>query len=379
MSGIWLPVSALVISLFLIIIFNIKVNNKTKEVNIYSYMLLLNLLFSSFGVFGYWYSQIYVANIVLSIIQKGHISTLFLLSLSFVIYSTSINKFKVNIEKRLEKIYVALAIVAIIGIFILPVETILDGEILDIGGYSYVIAMVFVIFNLMINLVLNILYAKKSKSDITKSIPFIILFLLFVAGLLLRAHFPEVITETFCVSFVMLVMYFTIENPDVKLLEQVSLAKDQAEKANAAKTDFLSSMSHEIRTPLNAIVGFSEAIQEEDTLEAAKQDAKDIILASQNLLELVNGILDISKLEANKMEIINNEYDLRTECQNLMKLIKPRLGEKPIDLNLIIAQDVPNTLYGDKSKIKEIMSNLLTNAAKYTEKGYIKTTINCIN
>jgi len=79
-------------------------------------------------------------------------------------------------------------------------------------------------------------------------------------------------------------MYFTIENPDVKLLEQVSLAKDQADKANAAKTDFLSSMSHEIRTPLNAIVGFSEAIQEEESLEAAKQDAKDIILASQNLL-----------------------------------------------------------------------------------------------
>ncbi len=379
MSGVWLPGSALIISLFLIVIFNIKANNKTKEVKIYSGMLLLNLIFSIFGVFGYIYSQLYGADLVLRFIQKGHITTLFLLSLWFVIYSTRINNFKSNIEKNLKKIYMVLAVITIAGILILPVETILEGEILDIDGPSYIVAISSVIFNILINVILNVLYIKKSKKDLIKSIPFIVLFVSFAIGLLLRAHYPEVITETFCVSFVMLVMYFTIENPDVKLLEQVSLAKEQAEKANAAKTDFLSSMSHEIRTPLNAIVGFSEAIQDEETLEAAKQDAKDIILASQNLLELVNGILDISKLEANKMEIVNNEYDIRAESQNLMKLIRPRIGEKPIDLNLVIAPDIPNTLYGDKSKIKEIMSNLLTNAAKYTEKGYINVAINCIN
>ena len=174
-------------------------------------------------------------------------------------------------------------------------------------------------------------------------------------------------------------MYFTIENPDVKMIEQLNTAKDAVEKANRAKSDFLSSMSHEIRTPLNAIVGFSECILNENDLESAKGDAKDIIMASQNLLEIVNGILDISKIEADKMEIVESEYSLKENLDSLVKLTIPRIGEKPIEFKTKFAPDIPSVLYGDSAKVKQIISNILTNAVKYTDRGIITFEVNCIN
>ena len=106
---------------------------------------------------------------------------------------------------------------------------------------------------------------------------------------------------TACDTVVTFLLYFTIENPDLKLIRELEYAKNTAEKANRAKSDFLSSMSHEIRTPLNAIVGLSECIKNSDDIEEIHEDANDVVMASNNLLEIVNGILDISKIEADKI------------------------------------------------------------------------------
>ena len=379
MSGMWLPLSAACISAFLVIIFFTKKNLENTEVKIYKWLLIINLILSVNALITYIFAKTNGNIAIIGIMQKTHLALLNVVAYYLLYYNATILSVNNKFKDFFHKSNIFVTIVIVILVFLLPVEVINYDDVLDVAGGSYYASITGIIIYFLLLLISSIIYIIENKKILTKSIPFVVLIVMFCIGLLLRAHAPEIITETFCVAFALLVMYHTIENPDVKLLNQMELAKTQAEKANAAKTDFLSNMSHEIRTPLNAIVGFSEAIKEADSLEEAKEDAKDIIAASQNLLEIVNGILDISKIEANKMEIINTEYNLKNECELLSKLINARIGEKPITLNVNIAPDIPERLYGDKAKIKEILSNILTNAVKYTKEGQINFVVSCIN
>jgi len=140
-------------------------------------------------------------------------------------------------------------------------------------------------------------------------------------------------------------------------------------------------MSHEIRTPLNAIVGLSEDIgtYKDQVPPEVKENAEDIINASQTLLEIVGNILDISKIESEKMELVEVNYNFREEAITLAKINSVRIGEKRINFKYYIAEDIPYELIGDKLHVKQIINNLLSNAIKYTNEGEINFNVNCIN
>ena len=276
-------------------------------------------------------------------------------------------------------------ICAIIGIICVGIEICLPINIINNDGAMGVdgIATNFV-FGVAVIYFIAILFViiKNLKSiELKKCIPFVILILFMGLAIYLRNLSPTLIVIPAIMVYIDLIMYFTIENPDVKMLEKVEMARDAAEKANRAKSDFLSSMSHEIRTPLNAIVGLSEDIgsYKDQVPQAVSEDADDIINASQTLLEIVGNILDINKIESNKLEIVDIVYNPKETIDGVAKIDAVRIGDKPIDFKVNIAPDLPYELIGDKVHIKEIVNNLLTNAIKYTEQGEINLNVRCIN
>lgn len=160
-----------------------------------------------------------------------------------------------------------------------------------------------------------------------------------------------------------------------KLNEELEGAKNEAIEANNAKSRFISNVSHEIRTPINAVLGMNEMILRETQEEQILQYANNIQNAGKTLHFLINDILDMSKIEAGRMELTESEYELNRLLQELWGLIYLRAQEKGLAIYFIIDKNTPLHLYGDDIRIKQILTNILTNAVKYTPKGEVKLTL----
>lgn len=354
----------------------------TKENSVYSALLICNIICLIVELL--FYLNAYNKNeIIINIMEKLYYSfnsvwiflhTIYIL----VVINNDIKSKFLNLLKTKGLVITFLIFIPII-IFILPVNHIFEENILikstgPASNFMFLWCIILIFFNILLVLI----FSKKIKKS--KGIPLMVFVLLLVVEMLMGIFGIQLLLITFPMTINSFLMYFTIENPDVKMIEQLNVAKDQAEKANQAKTEFLSNMSHEIRTPLNAIVGFSECmLSAPDLSDETKGFAKDIVDSSQNLLEIVNGILDISKIEANKMEIIQKEYNPREVFNSLTKLVYPRIKEKPIEFKVNISPDLPGILKGDMGKVKQVVLNILTNAAKYTDEGEIEFTITCVN
>lgn len=145
----------------------------------------------------------------------------------------------------------------------------------------------------------------------------------------------------------------------------------EADRANKAKTDFLSNVSHEIRTPVNAVLGLDEMILRESKDEGIRRYATDIQNSGRNLLSLINDILDSSRIESGMLEIIPEEYELSSVLNDLVNMTSIRTQEKGLEFNVKVDEDIPHVLKGDDTRIRQCAINILTNAAKYTHKGSV--------
>ncbi len=237
-------------------------------------------------------------------------------------------------------------------------------------------------------LVLLIYHRKKFSSKQWISV---VSFVLFSAtGLILQGTLiPEIYLSFGLVTIAFLMIVFSLETPDyrklIQTMEELEAAKKdaeearrEAERANSVKSDFLANMSHEIRTPINSILGFDEVILRESNDENIIQYASNIKLSGQTLLTLINDILDFSKIESGKMEIVPVDYDLKLLILDMVLMVGNMAQEKGIGIRCDIDERLPRVLRGDDVRIRQIITNLLTNAVKYTSEGEVVLSVSLL-
>ena len=321
-------------------------------------------------------------NVICLMISKLYFISLLVWIILFILYVilNMVNEKYGSLEELVKnsafgKVYLVVSIILLAFMVILPVNY----NTLPVNYYGSGVSLIYILVVVeSILLPLLILFSSKVVSKY-KSLSILISVIILAITFFIQFAYDGIFVIGSGIALVTLFIYFTIENPDLKYIDELNALKIKAEEANQAKTYFLASMSHEIRTPMNAIIGLSESILSGNVPSEIYDDVKNINKAGETLLEIVNNILDITRIEEGKTVVNNKPYNLADTIVELKNIVNVSLSEKPIKFEVETIGSIPKLLNGDEVKVYQILMNLLSNAVKYTKKGSIKLQIESIN
>ena len=362
------------ISLLNIVYFK-KERFNTLENKIYSYLILTSLFGTIIGVPCYYfmkYKEIFgVFNIITS---KAYIVYLVMWLMIFTMYILLITVKGIDKNKLIKNIFI-ITIILLVGVIILPLYYYNENGIVFSYGPStnlmYIISSLFILIVIGC-MIKNIKFLKEKKF-----IPMTAFLIVGTIIMIIQKLNPGLLLLTFGEAFITFLMYFTIENPDVKQMKELERNNEITEQSYIDKSNFIFEMTQEVREPLNYIKNTSKVlIDNNPTKDEYKEGLGYIYNASRQLDFVVNDVLNVSTLDVQKVKILNNRYNLDRLYEDLIKRVEPSINN-----NVKFRYSIPNNipyLYGDNIKLKQVLYSLLMNAVKKTENGFIEFNVNTI-
>ena len=365
-------------SFFFIALLNIvffkKERFNTLENKIYSYLILTSLFGTMIGVPCYYfmkYRELFgVFNVITS---KAYLVYLVMWLMIFTLYILLITVKNIDKNKLIKNIFIITGIL-LVGVVLLPLYYYSDDTL--VYSYGPSTNLMYVISSIFILIVIGCMIKNFKSLRQKKFIPITAFLVVGTVIMIIQKMNPGLLLLTFGEAFITFLMYFTIENPDVKQINEMARNNEIVEQTYIDKSNFLFEMTGEVREPLNNIRKLCDTIQNEKDEDVIKSNVKYINNSIRQLDFIVNNVLNVSSLDVQKVKFLNNRYNLKMIYDDLVKRVEPSVNSN-VEFRSSIPNKVPY-LYGDNIKIKQVLYSILMNAVKKTEKGFIEFNVNTI-
>lgn len=383
-TTIFLTIISFFYSVLLMIAYFSKDKIKTLENKVYSKLIIINFI----GIILELFCTIFAGYAKDYLVFYTILNKLFLVELtiwcsvfSVYVFLISSKKEKNELKSYLKKVsvfHIVIDVITMFLIFVLPVQF----NINDLGYvmYSYgpSVNIVFISSTLYIILMFTCLIRNFKNIKNKKYLPIYVYMVIGVlVGIVQKLH-PEILAFTSMEAFITVIMYFTIENPDKKLLEEIHTSKKIADAANEDKSMLIYNMMNEVKSIASDINKSSEVILNSNNLEENRFFAREIISSNNKLYSMANNIYNIDVIDDINVKTVKNKYNIKLLLKEVISKNKELFDDKDISFRFNIDSNLPNTLYGDSINLKNVLNTIIGNSYKYTDKGYVELSVNAI-
>ena len=383
-TTIFLTIISFFYSVLLMIAYFSKDKIKTLENKVYSKLIIINFI----GIILELFCTIFAGYAKDYLVFYTILNKLFLVELtiwcsvfSVYVFLISSKKEKNELKSYLKKVsifHIVIDVITMFLIFVLPVQFNINA--LGYVMYSYVpsVNIVFISSTLYIILMFTCLIRNFKNIKNKKYLPIYVYMVIGVlVGIVQKLH-PEILAFTSMEAFITVIMYFTIENPDKKLLEEIHTSKKIADAANEDKSMLIYNMMNEVKSIASDINKSSEVILNSNNLEENRFFAREIISSNNKLYSMANNIYNIDVIDDINVKTVKNKYNIKLLLKEVISKNKELFEDKDISFRFNIDSNLPNTLYGDSINLKNVLNTIIGNSYKYTDKGYVELSVNAI-